>query len=670
MKKHVTSLLVASLMLLNAAPIVSAAELEPKTPVVAINTTSDTGLVKYLSSYSTGCTNADGGVAEIVKFNQKNNCMYLVSGQTQTLDIVKVNADGTTELVKKVDIAALGSANGFSAGDITSVDVNTDRDLVAIAVQNENFASNGVIVTLDYEGNFVNQYEAGVQPDMVTFSPDGNYILSANEGEPREGYESTDPMGSVTVVDLNAGNAVTHTFESLDNSRARLIGDGVLLKTDAAPSADLEPEFIAVSSDSKTAYVTLQENNAIAALDLTSGTWKYVKGLGFKDHSAEGNGLDLDQDAQIDIRNESVCGVYMPDGIDLVTIDGQDYLITANEGDAREWGDYANIDSDKLVLADGAEAGKKIEFLDPAKTDGLTADHTYVLGGRSFSIWKADTLEQVFDSGDDFEVITSAAFPEHFNSGHDEAGLDKRSHKKGVEPETVSVLEANGNVYALVGLERMGGIMVYDISDPYHAVCADYLNVRGFSETVTDLSLLGDLGPEGICTVSAETRPTGNDLILVANEISGTVTVAQIETAATDNSGNSESSDDLSEPSKGDEIELPFVDVENTAYYAEAVAWAVENGITTGTGAAAFSPDRPCTRAEIVTLLWRAAGSPAPKGTELSFVDVSASDFCYDAVLWAAENGITTGTSDSTFSPDSDCTRGQIVTFLYRSQAD
>ena len=645
--------------------------------IVDINTISDTGLVEYLSSYSTGYADPEGGVAEIVKFNKENNCMYLVSGKTQTLDIVKVNAHGSTELVKKVDIAALGTANGFSAGDITSVDVNTGRDLVAIAVQNADYTDNGVIVTLDYEGNFVAKYEAGVQPDMVTFSPNGNCILSANEGEPREGYEATDPMGSVTVVDLNSKTVQTITFETFDSSRAQLVENGVLLKSGAAPSVDLEPEFIAVSSDSKTAYVTLQENNAVAALDLTSGTWKYVKGLGFKDHSAEGNALDLDQDGKIDIRNEAVYGVYMPDGISVVTIGGKDYLITANEGDAREWGDYENIDSDKLVLSDGEKAGKKIEYLDTSKTDGLESGKTYILGGRSFSIWNADTLKQVFDSGDDFEVITAAEFPEHFNSGHDEAGLDKRSHKKGVEPESVSVLETNGKIYAIVGLERMGGIMVYDISDPDKAVYADYLNVRGFSETVTDLDCLGDLGPEGICTISAEDSPTGNAMILVANEISGTVTVAQIEKVVLDDNDNSGSSGNgssggSSNPSSGtskdDKVEIDFVDVKDSAYYAMAVQWAVENGITSGTSATTFSPDQVCTRAQIVTFLWRAAGSPAPVSGQMPFEDVRADAYYYKAVQWAVENGITSGTSADAFSPDRVCTRAQIAAFLWRAQ--
>lgn len=109
-----------------------------------------------------------------------------------------------------------------------------------------------------------------------------------------------------------------------------------------------------------------------------------------------------------------------------------------------------------------------------------------------------------------------------------------------------------------------------------------------------------------------------------------------------------------------------FVDVPASAYYADAVKWAVEKGITTGTSATTFSPEASCTRAQMVTFLWRAAGSPAPKATTTAFTDLDKSAYYYDAVLWAVEKGITTGTSATTFSPNATVTRGQTVTFLYR----
>lgn len=111
-----------------------------------------------------------------------------------------------------------------------------------------------------------------------------------------------------------------------------------------------------------------------------------------------------------------------------------------------------------------------------------------------------------------------------------------------------------------------------------------------------------------------------------------------------------------------------FVDVFASDYYYDAVLWAVENGITNGTSATTFSPDAVCTRAQVVTFLWRAAGSPEPVSTVMPFTDVAADAYYYKAVLWAVENGITNGTGANTFSPDADCTRGQIVTFLWRSQ--
>lgn len=250
--------------------------------------------------------------------------------------------------------------------------------------------------------------------------------------------------------------------------------DGVLLKPDTNPSVDLEPEYIAVSSDSRTAYITLQENNAVAALDLASGEWKYVKGLGFKDHSAVGNGLDLNKDGEINIQNEAVYGVYMPDGIATNNINGTEYLLTANEGDAREWGEYENTEKVEINSSENVEVLKSDAF------DGLEEGKIYLLGGRSFSIWNAETLELVYDSGDSFEQITARCFPEYFNSDHAETELDSRSRKKGPEPESVAVMEANGTTYAVIGLERIGGFMLYDISNPGQAVYTDYLNVRAF----------------------------------------------------------------------------------------------------------------------------------------------------------------------------------------------
>ena len=121
------------------------------------------------------------------------------------------------------------------------------------------------------------------------------------------------------------------------------------------------------------------------------------------------------------------------------------------------------------------------------------------------------------------------------------------------------------------------------------------------------------------------------------------------------------------EPPKPVESVKPFTDVPVTAYYADAVKWAVDEDVTRGTSATTFSPAAGCTRGQVVTFLWRAAGSPEASSGYNPFSDVAPGSYCYDAVLWAVENGITDGTSPTTFSPDRVCTRAQIVTFLWRA---
>ena len=118
----------------------------------------------------------------------------------------------------------------------------------------------------------------------------------------------------------------------------------------------------------------------------------------------------------------------------------------------------------------------------------------------------------------------------------------------------------------------------------------------------------------------------------------------------------------------GEGLKNPFEDVYEQDYFFKPVLWAVQRGITNGTSATRFSPAAPCTRGQIVTFLWRACGSPEPDGEHNPFADVSTSDYYYKAVIWAVENGITTGTGATTFSPDRACTRGQVVTFLWRAQ--
>ena len=436
--------------------VTSETPLIPGEPSV-VNTKSVNDVLKYLGSYATGAQNEDGDVAEIVKYNPNNQKMYLVSGQFQSVDIVSlkdthIDSQNMFSLDKRLDNNALAKQHGFTCGDITSVDINTQLDIIAIAVQGEKYTDNGSIVVFDYDGNYVTHFEAGCQPDMITFTKDGRYALTANEGEPREGYNGKeDPKGSITVLTLNHQDvkksvAKTYDFETFDNQRDQLIKDGVLLKKNTAPSVDLEPEYIAISSDNKKAYVSLQEANAVATFDLELGKWQSIKGLGFKDYSVKGNELDLNKNGEVSIQNENVLGIYMPDGLVSVTIDGVDYILTPNEGDAREWADYSDI-VEKTIN----NSTKKVELVKADEFDGLDTTQDYMFGGRSFSIFKADTMTLVYDSGAAFEKKIAEHYPSIFNSNHKELGVDGRSNKKGPEPENIKTLKLGNKTYAFIG---------------------------------------------------------------------------------------------------------------------------------------------------------------------------------------------------------------------------
>ncbi len=494
-------------------------------------------VLTYRGAYSVGTADADGGVAEIVKYNSDNQKMYVVSGSIQCVDIVDLSeiASGQTTLETRIDMAAMGSAHGFSAGDITSVDVNTELDLVALAVQDADFREAGSIVFTDYDGNYLSHVACGVQPDMIGFSPDGRYVLTADEGEPRNGYGDVDPEGTVTVVDLSTVQAGGR-IEDLPASAVTKAGfapfDGqsfdpyVLLKEDSLPSLDFEPEYIAFAEDSQTAYVSLQENNAIAVLDLPSASFSAVHGIPFKDHSLPENALDLNKDGIINIVPEDVYGVPMPDGIAAVSIDGKTYVLTANEGDAREWGDYEN--TEKKTINGSA---KKVECLRPDSASALDPEKTYLLGARSFSILDpAAGMSLVYDSGSDFESVTARSLPSIFNANHKNNKLEGRSNKKGPEPEDVSVLKHDGRVYAFITLERIGGVMMYDVTTPAESFFVDYVNQR--DPSVDGLSA-GHLGAEGVDTVEASLSPHGKAMVLVANEVSGTVMILDFGEAVT-----------------------------------------------------------------------------------------------------------------------------------------
>lgn len=492
------------------------------------NRSSFNNTMHEIANYNTNAgADGDGGVAEIVKYNKYNQTMYLVSGKTQSVHIVNLNnvnsnSNTTLEATKTVTLESIGIND---AGDITSVDVSPDGKEIAIAIQHKDYDKNGYIARFDANGQLISIHEAGIQPDMITYSPDGSLILTANEGEPRQGYEAgtVDPKGSITALDTNTNQSYDIDFTAFDSaeSRAALVADNVIIKKDTAPSVDFEPEYITISNDSLTAYVTLQEANSIATIDLTTKQVTRVDSLGFKDYSSGDNKVDLyKKDDAINITNtDEFLGIYMPDGISSYEVDGKTYLLTANEGDSREWGDYINEVEEKY-----GESESKIVTLNTDDYDGFDdLSKKYLFGGRSFSIIDASTMTMVSDSNGEFEEITAKLLPEYFNCSNDDISFEDRSGKKGPEPEDIKTMIIDGRVMAFIGLERIGGVMMYDVSDPTNPTYVDYLNLRDFSDDIS-----GSVSPEGLCTVSAKDSPTNKPMLIIANEVSGDVNVVEV----------------------------------------------------------------------------------------------------------------------------------------------
>jgi hypothetical protein len=281
----------------------------------------------------------------------------------------------------------------------------------------------------------------------------------------------------------------------------------------------------------------------VAQIVIDNATGKFARAPGYEPEAVtvgliDVPGLDAsDRDSAINIRAWPVHGMYLPDSIAAYKARGRTYLVTANEGDARDWPGFAEearvsaLSLDNTVLPDSLKANANAGRLNVTRTLGDANgdgkyDALYTLGGRSFSIWSAEG-SLVYDSGADFERITAFAAPAFFNASNDNNSFDDRSDNKGPEPEGIALGEIDDRTYAFIGLERVGGVMMYDVTDPRAPFFVDYLNNRDFVAGIGDLA--GDLGPEGLTFIAAHDSPNGRPIVVVANEISGTVTFYAIK---------------------------------------------------------------------------------------------------------------------------------------------
>ena len=550
--------------------------------------------------YQSQTAGFDKGAAEIVAYDAGTQRIFVVNAQDGTVDVLDGSNPGNPVKVGQIDAkaipgytpAGLGSANSVAARD----------GLVAVAIEASPLTNPGVIAFYDASTlAFLRSVPAGALPDAVTFSNTGHFVIVSNEGEPRF---PVDPEGSVTVVDVRSKggrrgfDACNVDFRAFNSQRAALVSAGVYIDPGAASVAqDLEPEY--ATAQGNNAYVTLQENNAIAVVQLNQCRVARIMPLGVKDLGLPQNSLDT-SDREIDSGKGKVAirswpnlyALYQPDSIaSYEADDGETYLVIANEGDVRDTVNSGRPSTDAVRVGSltldptafpavpasvspdpNPASSKNLGRLNVIRSLGCEValdangfcpgefDRLFAYGGRSFSIFTNDgTL--VYDSANDFESIIASKVgsgelaKQAFNAtnsnnsagsvpGESNNTFDSRSDDKGPEPEGVVVGRVGDRVYAFVGLERTGGVMVYDVTDPRDAFYVTYVNgsdIRNFGQPVcTTVSssgactsgvpnpAAGDLGPEGLAFVPADDSPNGRPLVIVGNEISGSTRVYEV----------------------------------------------------------------------------------------------------------------------------------------------
>ncbi|MCA8938517.1 MAG: choice-of-anchor I family protein, partial [Planctomycetes bacterium] len=495
----------------------------------------------------------DAGVAEISAYDALSKRLFVVNGNDDRIDVLSLANPSQPSFETSLNIQV---NNGAAANSVA-----TFNGIVAVAVEQQNKQDNGQVLFFNASTlQMVGGVSVGALPDMVTFSPDGKYVVTANEGEPIDDY-TVDPEGSISVITLPSDistitqNAVrTAGFAGFNGMINELRTAGVrIFGPNATVAQDLEPEYVAINAESTTAWVSLQENNAFAIVDLASATVTSVKALGYKDHSKTGHGLDAsDRDApgtengfRSNITTWPVWGMYQPDTIAAYSVNGATYIVSANEGDARAYGGFdeearvsgLNLDPvDFPVVADSGFEPQLNEQMGRLRTTSASGDldgdnmHDviYSFGARSFSIWDAEG-NLVWDSGDFLERYIHINYPDAYNINDDVIESEARSDDKGVEPEALTVANFNGRWFAFVGLERQGGIFVFDITNPQAPRFVQYTTNRNLTpglDCEANLAIAGDIAPEGLIWIKASDSPlAGIPLVVVSNEVSGSVTI-------------------------------------------------------------------------------------------------------------------------------------------------
>lgn len=450
--------------------------------------------------------------------------------------------DGTNlSAAGSIDLSAIFENTRFVSG--VAIDPNGRGFGVAIVIPFENDTVLGKVVFFNTDtGAILRDLDVGFNPDSVSFHPDGSKVLVANEAEIGA---VADTPGSISIIDiagvslanisgLTNGNVVTTDF-SAANLAPGVTLNGIRIDpaNAATPHLDLEPEWIVALGDQ--VFVSLQENNALAVYSLITNQWTAIHNLGSIEKL-----IDASDDDEVAAIDDLVHGMFQPDGIATYRVAGTTYILTANEGDARD-------DFEMQIASHGIEGNP---FIDPGTLDELRQryggedptddeilgrlrvstidgdtdgdgdiDVPTMFGTRSFSIFNSETGELVFDSGSEFAETVLEKYPELFNSAGTTGSFDSRSDNKGSEPESIVLGEIDGRIFAFIGLERVGGVMMYDVTDPHDPILVDYINTHAETDSRS---------PEGLIFISSEISPDGRSYLAVGYDRSDSIEVFEV----------------------------------------------------------------------------------------------------------------------------------------------
>ncbi|UXK10354.1 choice-of-anchor I family protein [Shewanella putrefaciens] len=512
--------------------------------------------------------------AEIVEYHSASNRIFVVNAISGKVDIIDgsllATSSAATEplalnnLDKLAELDVAKDVGQTFMGSVNSVSIS--GNLLAAAIERGDAAgnktqANGFVAFYQLNGadtpQFISAVEVGALPDNVVFTHDGKMVVVANEGEPNSSY-TLDPEGSIALIAITEGKpAATATiigfsdFNQGGTRHSEITADIKINGPMASVAQDLEPEYIAISQDNRRAFVSLQENNAIAVIDIVNAKVAKILPLGLKDYGLEVNKIDAsDKDDRVNLQSYTgVYGMYQPDTLATYRWNNTDFIVTANEGDSRDYSAFSEearagdliLDANHPQFAAAKDKTQlaRLKVTTSMGDDDKDGDYDRIVsfGARSFSIWTADG-QQVFDSGSDFERITAALLGNKFNNNNEENKGDSRSDDKGPEPEALALGQIGQRLYAFIGLERTSGFMIYDVTNPFDVHFIDYVVNRDFDADFTintetgvvkgDATLAGDLGPEGIKFVSADKSPNSKPLLIIGNEVSGSTSVYQL----------------------------------------------------------------------------------------------------------------------------------------------